>query len=344
MKNKLISFLFTFFALSSVSFFCSAATLGGNKLLKWEKGHYREDIRIYTLSGIDYIRGEPEFSFISLSEDINLYNDKYQESIYLIPGGERKTYKKEQYFLADAYRAKLLKLAGISEDDTIFIYDYINNDLKSFPVSWLSTFAVVDIYSHHDSEPNKTYQLNEYMFGFKLDSNIFDQYASYIVYIGKENPFSQQPLTPLVWHQIDNKDFPVLEKDDEITSLTFLDNPEELVKGDNYMAEAINLRFYIQNYESPSNNEIIIRHLIILDSDSNILTNVIHGYSEGGVLLPLTSSLDDNEQIFQWVGKILKNEPPVIFDFSNESFSCRPLFQFIHPLHEFFVPRCDCRH
>ncbi|OTQ29841.1 hypothetical protein B6D19_11810 [Gilliamella apicola] len=340
MKKKALYFLFMIFALLSISFCISAEMLGGNKLIEWEGGHYREDIRMYTLTSIDYIKGEPEFDFISLSDDIDLYDNKYKKDIYLIPSAENKTYKKEQYLLTGSYRTKLLNLAGISEDDTVFIYDYLNNKLKSVPVYGLNTFAVVNTYYH----PHEPYGLDAYMFGFKLNSNMFDQYASYIVYIGKENPFLQQPLTPLVWHQIDSKDFPVLESDDEITSLIPVYNPEDLIKGDNFMAEAIGLRFYIQNYETPDNNEIIIRHLIILDSDSNMITNVVHGYFEGGMLLPLSSSIDDNKEIFQWVGSILKNEPPVIFDFSSEAFSCRPLFQFIHPLHEYFIPRCDCRH
>lgn len=68
---------------------------------------------------------------------------------------------------------------------------------------------------------------------------------------------------------------------------------------------------------------------------------MVYGYGEGGGLLPLTTSEDD-EKIYKWTGKILKNEPPVIFDFSSEAFRCRSLFQFIHPKHQFFVPQCDC--
>ena len=73
MKKKVLYFLFMIFALLSISFCISAEMLGGNKLLEWEGGHYREDIRMYTLTSIDYIKGEPEFDFISLSDDINLY-------------------------------------------------------------------------------------------------------------------------------------------------------------------------------------------------------------------------------------------------------------------------------
>lgn len=338
-NNKIVYFLFIIFALVSNCFESYAASLGGNKLREWEDGHYREDIRIYSLTTVDYIKGEPEFDFISLSDDLYLYNDKNQESIFLIPSGERNNYEKEQYLLTGSYRAKLLELIGISEDDTVFIYDYIKNDLKSFPISWLNTFAVVNTY-YHGYEP---YKLAAYMFGFKLETNLFENYSTAIVYIGKENPFAQQPLTPLFWHKINKKEFPVLESDDEITSLMPVWDPEKLLKGDNYMAEADGLRFFIQNYQNPSNNETYIRHLIILDANSNILTNVVHGYGEGGMLLPLTTSADD-EEIYQWTGKILKNEPSVIFDFSSEAFSCRPLFQFIHPQHQFFVPRCDCRH
>ncbi|PXV89272.1 hypothetical protein [Gilliamella apicola] len=98
MKNKLISFLFTIFALSSISFCSSAEMLGGNKLLEWEGGHYREDIRMYTLTSIDYIKGEPEFDFISLSDDIDLYDNKYKKDIYLIPSAEKKLIKKNNIY------------------------------------------------------------------------------------------------------------------------------------------------------------------------------------------------------------------------------------------------------
>ncbi|SCC26139.1 hypothetical protein [Gilliamella intestini] len=346
MIKKLFYFLFLIFILVPLSFYSYAESLGHNKLKEFDGSGYRKDIRVYSLEFIDYIEDDPGFMFISLSDDINLYDKEYKERVFLIPSGKRKNYKKKEYLLTDSYRAKFFFEVGVSEDDTVFIYDYEKNDLKSFPISSLKALAVVNPYSSGDGP----FYLSDYMFGFKLDSKIIKDHPSSLVYIGKENPFVQEQLTPLFWNKIDEQDFPVLDEDDEITALAFWGNMDSLKKVDSYLAEANGFRFFIQNYTNKDkskliqSDEIIARHLIILDSNSNIITNEIEGIAEGDMFYPLNSLNNKDEFIYQWTGKILKNEPPVVFGFKASSFSCTPVFRFMHPLHDYFVPRCDARH
>lgn len=182
------------------------------------------------------------------------------------------------------------------------------------------------------------------MYGFKLDALLFDHHSDYLVSFGKENPFAQEQLTPLSWKKISKDDFPILDKNIEIASIGCHWPTDDLVKGDSYLSEVNGLQFYLQDYQKPSDPETVLEHLIILDSDSNMITNVSHCYSEDGSFKPLNNLADKNESIEQWTGKLLKNESPVIFDFTYESFGCTPLLEFINPKHQYFVSKCDGRH
>ncbi|OCG58616.1 hypothetical protein A9G42_05265 [Gilliamella sp. Nev6-6] len=345
---KKVFYFFCIFTLAMPSFYNYAKNLENNTLIEFDGSGYRKDIRVYSLAPIDYIKDDPNFMFVSLSDDIKLYDEENKESVFLIPEGKRKNYKKKEYLLTDSYRAKFFSEVGISEDDTVFIYDYDQNYLKSFPINSLKVLAIVNPYKDADDGP---FHLSDYMFGFKLDSKGLKDYSySNLVYIGKENPFVQKPLTPLFWNKIDEKDSPVLDENDDITSLAFDGDLKDLKKVDSYLAQANGFRFFIKNYTIKNESalfhsgEIIARHLIILDSDSNIITNVIDGIMEGDMFYPLNNLNSKDEPIYQWTGKILKNEPPVVFGFKSSSFACTPVFQFMHPLHDYFVPRCDARH
>ena len=76
-KKFLLQGLFWGLILSSLNPYSYAAMLGENKLIEWDKttiqSQYRSDIRMYDLFFIDYkIGDEPEFAFISLSDDVHL--------------------------------------------------------------------------------------------------------------------------------------------------------------------------------------------------------------------------------------------------------------------------------
>ncbi|MCX8739958.1 hypothetical protein J3U56_11555 [Gilliamella sp. B2824] len=339
MKKFLLQGLFWGFILSSLNSYSYAAMLGENKLIEWDEttfqSQYRSDIRMYDLFFIDYkIGDEPKFAFISLSDDVHLYDENNQQAIILIPGDEKESYQNEQYLLTDSYRAKFFELAGLSKDDNVFIYDYKHNDLTSLPISQLNAFAVVDTTYY-----KAPFKQNDYIYGFKLDEKLFDHHSDYLVSFGKENPFAQEQLTPLSWKKISKDDFPVLDKNIEIASIGCHWPTDDLVKGDSYLSEVNGLQFYLQDYQKPSDPDTVLEHLIILDSDSNMITNVSLCYSEGGGFKPLNNLADKNEPIEQWTGKLLKNEPPVIFDFI---YGCAPLFQFINLKHQFFAPKYYC--
>lgn len=98
MIKKLFYFLFLIFILVPLSFYSYAQSLDRNKLKEFDGSGYRKDIRIYSLEFINYIEDEPSFTFISLSDDINLYDKEYKERVFLIPSGKRENYKRKNIY------------------------------------------------------------------------------------------------------------------------------------------------------------------------------------------------------------------------------------------------------
>lgn len=139
MKKFSLQGLFWGLILSSLNPYSYAAMLGENKLIEWDKttiqSQYRSDIRMYSPFTVYNIENEPESTFVSLFDDVHLYDENNQQAIILIPGDEKESYQNEQYLLTDSYRAKFFELAGLSQDDKVFIYDYKHNDLTSLPIS-----------------------------------------------------------------------------------------------------------------------------------------------------------------------------------------------------------------
>lgn len=76
MKKLLLQGLFWGLILSSLNSYSYATMLGKNKLIEWDKttfqSQYRSDIRMYSPFTVYNIENEPEFAFISLSDDVHL--------------------------------------------------------------------------------------------------------------------------------------------------------------------------------------------------------------------------------------------------------------------------------
>jgi hypothetical protein len=286
-----------------------------------------------------------ELGFISLSDIYTL--SEHADSL-AIPLQEEMESEDLQYIpLTATYRNRFLAATNISETDSVFIYDYSTNVLLAFPVHELEVVANLNMYTNADECPCSQY---EYMIGFEVAKNKLTGLSAYfyttLVAVGAENPFVKGQLKPVVWEKINPEKFP--SKKSKLTPSQTQYTHKNARKGPIYFYEIPNYQIFVQDYtDSTNTNFILDRHVLVIDKNSGKLTTeFMLSESESASLVTLPIQMDAANELFmekQWAGKLLKNQPEVIFGFESVSFGC-PRIDYLNSNRSFIRLNCDNRH
>lgn len=300
--------------------------------LKAEETSKKESIYLFNVMPKD----SSDVAFVSLSD---IYPVTDEKDTLVLPNIEKMGKYDSQYFTFDKnYRKRFLSKTNISETDSLFIYDYAKNKQVSFAVKNLKTAAMLNGYSSEEDWPYDNY---DFMIGFEINKKHLNGFSEYyrdaLVYVGKENPFSQEHLKPISWKKIAKKDYPqkAMKKDDR----TLLKNT---VTGNTYFFKTESYEYFLQDYLD-SNKIIYGRRLLVVNSKTkDVIIEKLFSQSEGISPSPLNYENGDNS-IDQWTGKLFKNKPEVIFGFEYVSFGC-PSISVIDKSNEEINIQCDNRH
>ncbi|KAF2514698.1 oxidoreductase [Flavobacterium foetidum] len=292
----------------------------------------KESINLFNLT----YRDSSSVSFVSLS-DIYPMDGTDSDSLVL-PDPKKMEKKASQYFTLDKnYRKRFLSKTGISESDSIFIYDYAKNKLVALAIKNLKTAALINGYASEEDWPYNRY---DYMTGFEISNKYLkgfsDYYTDVLVYAGKENPFVRGQLTPIKWQKTTAKSFP---------SKPLTKEGKEYVgdakKGDTHKYTANGFDYFLQDYLD-ERKFVAARRLLVIDSKTKeVYIEKFYGRGEGTSVSPLNHEAENG--VIQWTGKLFKNKPFVVFGFQYESFGC-PGISFIDKSNEDVYIQCDNRH
>ena len=308
--------------------------------------HYKPSINIFTIYS-----SEDSSALISLSEIYHLNSDSPfgdEAGSLIIPNITERGFEKTQYTLTSGYRLRFLSHTGISETDSVFIYDYQHNRLVTLAVKDLHVIARLIPYASPAEAPFPHYY---YMIGFEVNTEVLSEFngGDVFVYIGTQSPFAQEQLTPLRWNKITSQEFPATSKaQDErfYSSYPWAVNFSS-EGGNTYLSETEEFQYFLQDYLS--DGEIRVRRLLVVEPQTQeIIIDKIFYESESTSLAPLKGGEGEynnafEDESFQWAGKLFEDKPPVVFGFLWVTFGC-PAISFIDPSNENIVIYCDNRH
>lgn len=300
---------------------------------------YSQELRLFNYSYIE----DNNIGFISLSDIYTLSEHPDSSSV---PDIKKLGVDQSLSIVLDKeYRQRFFNGTGISESDNVYIYNYAENKLKTFKAKDLQVIALLNFYASVEDWPFSQY---DYMIGFQIDNSQFadfnENYFDVLVYIGKENPFISGLLKPITWERAATKDKALLATiptddsfftDREITDYSV---------GDIYTYESEGYSYYIKNLFD-SNNELFVRHLIVVNTETKkLVCERIYDQWEGNGLASLNIQGEENEYAdYQWTGQLFKGMDPVIFGFQYFSFGC-PYITILNPNDEEVYIYCDNRH
>ena len=305
---------------------------------------YTKELDLFWIRDLEE-NANKKVGFISLSDIYPL--SEHPDSL-AIPNHENADKNSLQYFKLNAsYRKRFLSKTNISETDSLFIYDYSTDVLLSFPVRKLNVVAYLNDYMDIKDCPCRQ---SDYMIGFEVTKNYLiglgKYYSEALVFIGKENPFTHGQMNAIVWQKIKAEKFPSGKSN--LTGKQKEYKNKNTIKGQAYLYETKTHQIFIQDYTEPNNLiQVQDRHLIIIDKQSdNVVNETIFSNSEGTSVTPLNFGINNTnypDLKEQWIGKLFKNKPEVIFGFEWVSFGC-PSIIFVNSQNKYVQINCDNRH
>lgn len=321
MKRKIVIFSLMLFALTS----CSA-----------------QSINLFYLIDLEENTGN-KVGFISLSDIYSL--SEHPDSL-AIPNLDTIENKNSlQYFsLTNEYRKRFLTTLKISETDSVFIYDYSSDIMRSFAVKNLNIAASLSIYRDINQ-----YQLgqNDYQIGFEINKKQLIGIMQYgaLAFVGQSNPFQQGQMKPIVWSKITSQEFP--------TSKSVKPNITQKIKNENsYIYNSFNYQFFVKDYtitvqDNGYEHYNKKRHLVVIDKQNGkVIIERLFTDSESTSVASLNFGINNSIQTDlkeQWAGKLFKDKPEVIFGFEWVSFGC-PNIIFLNSKEKDIYINCDNRH
>ncbi|MFV0482797.1 MAG: hypothetical protein ACK5MG_01690 [Bacteroidales bacterium] len=276
------------------------------------------DIRIYELEL--YQKEEVDevyLPFISLTDGFSFSDDSGSAIIdkkYLGSGAVASS-----HYLKSEYRKRFLKQLGVSEDDTVFVYNYKIDSLFCYPVNDLALIA-------RTNNNNQAITQYDYLVGFDLSGKYpsidIDAAIENFVYIGKDNPFITGKLQPFVWT--------VVDKLPKIVGESFVGSDSTVYKSE----VGSNLFFY-----TPVSGKL----LVVNKELDNVVYNVVFYQDSETGLTPLNYKDEDfPEDVYQWTGELFEGKAPVIFGFEFLSSGCGEI-RFVDKEKSYIRVSCDNR-
>ncbi|WP_343657795.1 hypothetical protein [Chryseobacterium sp.] len=299
------------------------------KTTKAEEKIDYSDFNIFNLSVISSAEKDSDIDiFISVSD---IYKGVQPVPESIIKNHKQMTYEELQHFELDASsRKKLLNGIHLTENDSLYIYEYWSNKLQRMPVSQLKAVAYLSPYSDsEDLDPDS------YMMGFQVATHQktteYDRYINAIAYFGNKNPFVANKMKAVKWQKAGT----------DVSKKYF--SHSKLTQGNTYQAKYENMTYYLQDYLEEGNT-VERRLAVINDHQEKIAEKTFSlAESDGGEFLPLYGIDADEANIFQYTGYLFKGKPPVIFGFIAQSFGC-PSISFLDKKEKDFPINCDNRH
>ena len=288
-----------------------------------------QDLELYGLWDL-----EPNINrkvgFISLSDNYPL--SEHPDSLAIPDLSDMKEENMEYFKLSPKYRKRFLSKTKISETDKVFVYDYSTDVLLSFPVKDLSVVAYLNIYMSTDQcRPCDQY---DYMIGFEIDKSLLKGLSGGLVYVGKENPFVQGQMKPIIWKKINLNDFPFSKAYFQTTDVT----------SNVYLYESNEFQYFIQDFVQDVvhiASNLWARHLLVIDKkNGERVVERMFLSGEYRSIAPLNFELDSG-YYEQWTGKLFKNKPPVVFGFMYDGCLC---FILLDSTAREICINCDNRH
>jgi hypothetical protein len=258
----------------------------------------------------------------------------------VIPSLKNKTPEETRYLILNSrYRKRLLAGIGMSETDSLFIYDYSKNISLRFAIRSLDAVANLSIYEDA-SEAKHT--ARDYQFGFQINraslAGLGDKYfTKTFVYIGAVNPFTQGKMYPVIWEKINEKNVPsiALKKEDLETLKGYKFN-------DAYKFESDGYYYYLQKYATNDSSSTAFR-MLIMNTKNEVISNFLDPESESSSPAPISVLNNEKNSLEQWTGHLLKNRPPVLVGFDYTSYGC-DLLPFVDKSNKYVRLNCDNRH
>lgn len=299
------------------------------KTVKTEEKIDYTNFNIFSLSIISSAEKDSDMDiFISVSD---VYKGEQPVPAAIIKNQKQMTYEERQHFELDAPgRKKLLDGINLTENDSLYIYEYGSNKLQRMPISQLKAVAYLSPYSDdQDLDPDS------YMMGFQVATHQktteYDRYNNAIAYFGNKNPFVENKMKAVKWQKAGA----------DISKKYF--SQSKLTQGKTYQSQYENLTYFLQDYLEEGN--IVDRKLVIINDRKEKIAEKTFSLagSDGGEFLPLYGIDADEANVFQYTGHLFKGKPPVIFGFLAQSFGC-PSISFLDQKEKDFPINCDNRH
>lgn len=250
--------------------------------------------------------------FTSLS---NFYPDAENPELKVIPDDKLNF---DHSILNAKFRKQFLTVTKIAETDSVFLYEYATNKLAKFVVKNLNAVANLSPYEIGSDTPHNQY---DYMIGFEIEKKFLKDFGDFsneiLVYVGKQNPFAQEKMTPITWKKISSKEYPVKKINDEFGVLT-----EKHNIGTTYSSTYNDFQYFIQDFIREKRT--FARRLLVVNSKTKaIIYEEIFSEGESHSLTPLNFiNKEDGDRPNQWTGKLFKGKEAVIFGFTYQSFGC----------------------
>jgi len=299
------------------------------KTVKTEEKIDYTNFNIFSLSIISSAEKDSDMDiFISVSD---VYKGEQPVPAAIIKNQKQMTYEERQHFELDApSRKKLLDGINLTENDSLYIYEYGSNKLQRMPISQLKAVAYLSPYSDDEElDPDS------YMMGLQVATHQktteYDRYNNAIAYFGNKNPFVENKMKAVKWQKAGA----------DISKKYF--GQSKLPQGKTYQSQYENLTYYLQDYLEEGN--IVDRKLVVINDRKEKIAEKTFSLagSDGGEFLPLYGIDADEANVFQYTGHLFKGKPPVIFGFLAQSFGC-PSISFLDQKEKDFPINCDNRH
>lgn len=295
---------------------------------------YSQDLQIFNLSQQEFSSNN-SILYISLSDIYRISSNPDSSALPLdLLGNDRDTVY-PIITLDSNFRALFLACTGLSERHNVYLHDAIQSKTQIIPIHKLKSVAVLSIYYGDYYGSVETY---DYQIGFEINPKFVENKMGSFTFIafGKENPFAEKPLSPLIWEAISPNSDPILQaylSSDSLIKTSFTNT---------HRFEIHNLSYYLADIE---NHMASARKLCVYDQISK---NWIfdHNFLEGESAshTPIITSPDtEPNNVYQWTGDFFKNQPTMIFGMQYQSFGC-PSFFTLEKNEKEIALNCDNRH
>ncbi|MGB0524364.1 MAG: hypothetical protein ACPGJS_15445 [Flammeovirgaceae bacterium] len=275
-------------------------------------------------------------AFVNLSERY-----QYESELEKLIPTERLG--QDNFLLTEADKSSFLNGLGISEANQLFIYNFALDSIYTYQVKDLPLMATVEWYHKGD----KDVEAMNYQLGLKLpDDYLGNQHGANslnLVYIGSKNIFQTGHVKPMIWERISQEALPEQFNFDLLPK-----NLMKLLTGSDHVFafSTDQLDFYAQRLQREVHGKVRIDayYFMAFDADKQIVFHERVPYRNGSWPTTLTIKGEKKQDTiqWQWVGKLFKGKPTMIYSLAQEGYACRPV-TFLDPAEPPIRILCDNR-